>query len=273
MAGADFIIGNPPYVGNKRMRDALGDGYVDALREAYPRVPQSSDLVMYWWFRAARAVSEGVTVRSGLITTNSIRQPFNRAVVASARKDGVGVLWAVPDHPWTDEQDGADVRVSMTVLARAQTGARLAQVADNGSVVSTAHVASLNDDLTAHANVASASGESLRANAGVAAQGFIFGNAGFVVGRELADTLIRADQKYQAVIRRFIAGRDLTNRWREQFVIDFSSMSEAEARQFPLAFDHVRDHVWPERSTSKREVRVNYWWRFVEPNLTLRTHS
>ncbi|MDT5272386.1 MAG: hypothetical protein QOH49_4572 [Acidobacteriota bacterium] len=30
---ADFIIGNPPFVGNKRMRTVLGDGYVVALRK------------------------------------------------------------------------------------------------------------------------------------------------------------------------------------------------------------------------------------------------
>ena len=31
---ADFVVGNPPFIGNKRMRIALGDGYVDALRGA-----------------------------------------------------------------------------------------------------------------------------------------------------------------------------------------------------------------------------------------------
>ena len=34
---ADFIVGNPPFIGNKRMREALGDGYVEALRGAWPR--------------------------------------------------------------------------------------------------------------------------------------------------------------------------------------------------------------------------------------------
>nr|VFJ95539.1 MAG: Methyltransferase domain-containing protein [Candidatus Kentron sp. H]VFJ96347.1 MAG: Methyltransferase domain-containing protein [Candidatus Kentron sp. H]VFK02235.1 MAG: Methyltransferase domain-containing protein [Candidatus Kentron sp. H] len=44
---ADFVVGNPPFIGAARMRAALGDGYTEALRNTYPRVPESADLVMY----------------------------------------------------------------------------------------------------------------------------------------------------------------------------------------------------------------------------------
>jgi hypothetical protein len=44
-------MGNPPFIGNKRMRLALGDGYVEALRDSWPDVPESADFVMYWWHR------------------------------------------------------------------------------------------------------------------------------------------------------------------------------------------------------------------------------
>nr|VFK15510.1 MAG: Methyltransferase domain [Candidatus Kentron sp. LPFa]VFK30761.1 MAG: Methyltransferase domain [Candidatus Kentron sp. LPFa] len=43
------MVGNPPFIGNKRMRAALGDGYAGALRRTYSRVPESADLLMYWW--------------------------------------------------------------------------------------------------------------------------------------------------------------------------------------------------------------------------------
>lgn len=55
---ADFIVGNPPYIGNKRMRQALGDGYVEALRAAHPEVPETVDLVMYV-ARGGRASARG----------------------------------------------------------------------------------------------------------------------------------------------------------------------------------------------------------------------
>ena len=78
---ADFIVGNPPFIGKLRMREALGDGYVQALRAAWPEVPDSADFVMFWWARAAALVSAGSCKRMGLITTNSLTMVFNRRVV------------------------------------------------------------------------------------------------------------------------------------------------------------------------------------------------
>lgn len=40
---ADFIVGNPPFIGNKRMCGGLGIGYVDAVRKTYWTVPRSVD--------------------------------------------------------------------------------------------------------------------------------------------------------------------------------------------------------------------------------------
>ncbi|MCK7580994.1 MAG: hypothetical protein MZV65_38850 [Chromatiales bacterium] len=77
---ADFIVGNPPFIGNKRMRDALGDGYVEALRAALARRAGIGRLrhVLVAPRRRARARRASCR-RFGLITTNSLRQTFNRA--------------------------------------------------------------------------------------------------------------------------------------------------------------------------------------------------
>jgi hypothetical protein len=81
---ADFIVGNPPFIGASTLRAALGDGYVLALRKVWPEVPESADFVMHWWSRAADLVAKGKVKRFGLITTNSLRQTFNRRVVQTA---------------------------------------------------------------------------------------------------------------------------------------------------------------------------------------------
>ena len=39
---ADYVVGNPPYIGSKRMRSDLGNGYFNALRTAYPNLPGMS---------------------------------------------------------------------------------------------------------------------------------------------------------------------------------------------------------------------------------------
>ncbi|MFP6699027.1 MAG: hypothetical protein VCF08_19375 [Alphaproteobacteria bacterium] len=46
----DFIVGNPPFLGGKGIREAMGEGYQAALWAAYREkdVPHSADFVMYW---------------------------------------------------------------------------------------------------------------------------------------------------------------------------------------------------------------------------------
>jgi very-short-patch-repair endonuclease len=114
---ADYVVSNPPFIGNKRMRGALGDGYVETLRRIQHEVPEPSDFVMYWWNQAAKASQEGQIKRFGFITTNSITNSFNRKVVENhlSNKLPIFLRFAIPDHPWVDSAEGAAVRVSMTV--------------------------------------------------------------------------------------------------------------------------------------------------------------
>ena len=114
---ADFIVGNPPFMGDKLMRDDLGDGYVETLRATYPDVPESANFVMYWWHKAAALVSAQKAKRFGLITTNTIGQTFNRRVVQAhlTGKYPLSLAFAIPDHPWVDTADGAAVPIAMTV--------------------------------------------------------------------------------------------------------------------------------------------------------------
>src|SRR3546814_20098393 len=57
---ADFIVGNPPFVSSRETRELLGDGYADALRAAFPRVPGNVDLVMYFRSEERRVGKECV---------------------------------------------------------------------------------------------------------------------------------------------------------------------------------------------------------------------
>jgi hypothetical protein len=147
---ADFIVGNPPFIGASAMRAALGDGYTQTLRATWPDVPESADFVMYWWHHAACQVRAGHARRFGFITTNSLRQTFNRRVVQAAlggeaisavaghagglmlpnaQKSAPGkprsglpplsLVFAIPDHPWVDGAGDANVRIAMTVGAAA----------------------------------------------------------------------------------------------------------------------------------------------------------
>ncbi len=266
---ADFIVGNPPYLGKSRQREAFGEGYVNALRRVYTEVPDSADFVMYWWHRAARAVASGRTIRAGLITTNSITQKFHQPLITAADEAGARIIWAIPDHPWSDEVGGADVRVAMTVLGAPSGGALRMEVSDDGAVLRQVRVPRLNADLSVGADLTGMT--PLRAMDGLCVPGMQLDGSGFIVQAKQATSLLEADVRLHDVIKPYRNGRDLMTSPRDAYVIDFGMMTEQEARKYPVPFDIVRTLVYPQRQGNARPSYRAYWWRFAEPRRTLRT--
>ena len=108
---AEFIIGNPPFLGVKKMIAGLGASYTQTIRKIFEgRVDDFSDLVC-WWFEKAKAhVISGKSRVAGLVATNSIRGGKNRLVLDEiVRELSIFTAWA--DEPWV--VDGAAVRVSI----------------------------------------------------------------------------------------------------------------------------------------------------------------
>lgn len=268
--GADFVIGNPPFVGNKRMRDALGDGYTEALRKAYPDVPESADFVMYWWHKAALAVRAGRAERFGLITTNSLTQSFNRRVVERHldAQTPLAVAFAVPDHPWVDAALDAAVRVAMTVGVLGPADGELVEVVGEGrgeddarNVEVAVTPGRIHADLSVGADVAGAA--ALRANSGLSNRGIRLVGKGFLVSADRAADLARAAPER---IKPYRNGQDLTRSSRDVYAIDLYGLSEAEARDcHPALYAHLLDTVKPGRDQSKRKAYRDNWWLFAEP--------
>lgn len=275
---ADFIVGNPPFIGAGAMRGTLGDGYVDALRGSWPKVPESADFVMYWWHHAAEQVRAGQAERFGFITTNSLRQTFNRRVVQQATDDGrLSLVYAVPDHPWVDSTNGAAVRIAMTVAAPGQHEGRLQTLGsetqgDYGEVaVSLAERRGLmHPDLTIGANVAGVG--ALRALSGISSPGVKLHGAGFIVTRQEAASLgLGTVPGLERYIREYRNGRDLTATPRDVLVIDMFGLTAEEVRQrYPAAYQWLLERVRPERDQNNRATYRDNWWLFGEPRKDLR---
>lgn len=107
----DFIVGNPPFLGNKLMRSLFGNEYTEKLWELYGgRLPASSDLCCYWFEKARKQVEEGKSDRVGLLATAAIRQEGSRRVLERISETGE-IFFAVSDRDWV--LDGAAVRISM----------------------------------------------------------------------------------------------------------------------------------------------------------------
>ncbi|PRY05597.1 DNA methyltransferase [Paraburkholderia sp. BL25I1N1] len=276
---ADFIVGNPPFIGNKRMRTMLGDGYVDALRSAWPEVPESADFVMFWWQQAAETVRKGNAERFGLITTNSLTMIFNRRVIEAHQiaMPPLSLAFAVPDHPWVDGANGAAVRIAMSVGVSGTVEGQLSTVTreveaenDEVAVQLASRQGVIRADLTVGANVAGA--KRLMANSLLSNRGVIPHGAGFIVTPVEAAALgLGSVPGLEQHIRPYRNGRDLTGSPRGVYVIDLYGLSADEVRShFPSVYQRLLERVKPERDHNPRPKRRDFWWRFAEDQPRMR---
>ncbi len=275
---ADFVVGNPPFIGNKRMRLALGDGYVEALRGVWPDVPGSADFVMYWWHLAAELTRMGRLRRFGFITTNSLSQAFNRQVVEKhlSAKNPLSLAFAVPDHPWVDASDGAAVRIAMSVSGSGESLGILARVTREESGTAEGMVVEFDEqfgvihpDLTIGARATSA--VRLEANRSLCFQGMNLVGKGFRISRDNAGELGYSLDNLPEVIKPHRNARDMMQGGEDILVIDLFGYSAERARiEHPALYQRLLDRVKPERDHNKDAQRRRDWWLFGRSNAALR---
>ena len=287
---ADFIVGNPPFIAGKDLRAELGEGYAGALWTTYKKVPKSADLALFFWWKAAQAVtqSKGSTRRFGFITSNSVRQTFCRRVLAEAMtaRRPLRLVFAIPDHPWSDGAGSAAVRIAMTVAEpqgrRVEAPGLLQRViaeratADGvPEVTLSAAAARINPDLSTGADPDQA--KPLRANERISSPGVKLHGAGFIVTPVQARGLgLGRVPGLEAYIRPYLNGRDLTQRSRGVLLIDFFGLTEAEVRQrYGQAWQHLRNSVFDDRTASADRTAdareyARLWWLHGKPRPELR---
>ena len=275
---AEFIVGNPPFIGARTIRAALGDAYLQALRSVYADIPDNADFVMYWWDKAASLVETGESQSFGLISTNSIAQSFCRKVIERHmdRSQDFGIRFAIADHPWIDAADMAAIRVAMTVVDMKAGAGRLQRVIsetpseDGAFAVTTEEQAGrISASLALGADPGTCS--ALRANLGVCSVGYQLTGQGFVVDGSAARALDPKFPTSSSLIRRLLTGRDLTQTPRQAFAIDlFGFTREALRAEQPAIYQWVFDRVKPERDQNTRASLKAKWWIFGEARSTFR---
>jgi len=276
---ADFVVGNPPFIGGKDMRQELGDGYAEACWKARPKIPGGADFVMHFWDKAAELVRSGKVRRFGLITTNSITQKFSRRVIEPhlKAKKQLSLVMAIPDHPWLKSSDKAAVRIAMTVSeAGNREGLLNAVIRESGlntdapQVELRAREGKIHADLSVGADVTSA--QSLLANEKLCSPGVKLHGSGFIVTPQQAASLgLGKIDGLEKIIRPYRNGHDLTGHPRGVMVIDlFGLRAEEVQKQFPAVYQWVADRVKPERDSNNRKSYRETWWIFGEPRKDLR---
>lgn len=262
--GADVIVGNPPFLGDKKMRAELGDDYTRELRLEYAgRVPGGADFVTYWFEKARAQIEAGKTKRAGLVATNSIRGGASRKVLERI-VDTTRIFEAWSDEAWVN--NGAAVRVSLVCF-----GESVEITLDGRSVVE------IHADLTASSGVSIdlTSAKRLPECKGVAFIGGMKKGSFDLPGKLARDWLESAgnpnSKPNSDVLKPWVNGLDITRRFQDQWIVDFgTSMSEAGASLFEKPFLHVLRLVKPEREKVRNTLEKERWWLHARPAPDLR---
>ncbi|MDX3808872.1 class I SAM-dependent DNA methyltransferase [Bosea thiooxidans] len=279
---AEFIVGNPPFIGGKDLRARLGELYAESLWKAHPQMNESADFVMYWWDRAAEILTRSGTKlrRFGFVTTNSITQLFQRRTVERhlGGKRPLSLAMAIPDHPWTKAgKDAAAVRIAMTVAQAGKHEGKLLEVvseagldSDQPQIGLAERTGRIHTDLSVGVDVTSA--RTLQANEGLCSRGVPLHGAGFILKPAEAEALgMHVRPGLDRHIRQYRNGRDLTARPRGAYVIDLDGLTAEDVRsRFPEIYQHLLLTVKPERDRNNEAYRRLNWWLFGRRNTDMR---
>jgi SAM-dependent methyltransferase len=252
---ADAIIGNPPYLGAKKLKPEYGPDYVKKLRKKYPEVPGMADYCVYWFRKTHDQLQKGS--RAGLVGTQNIRNTYSRVGGLDYIVNNGGVITdAIGRQVWSGE---AKVHVSIVNWAKAissPTAGRLA-IQRGDSVTSaweTYELPTINSALSPDADVTRASALKANEKPQRCFNGQMVGHEAFLISDVQREEMIRRDPATAEVAYAYLNGIDaLTGAKLDRYVIDFEQRDRFEAEKYPEPFEWVQQHVLPDRTRKAEE--------------------
>ena len=245
---ANAIIGNPPFLGGKRLRSELGDEYTEKIYKKFNDVKGQPDFCTLWFRKANDTID--TNGRVGLVGSNSISQNTSRtASLDYVVEKGGYIHEAISSQVWSGE---ANVHVSIVNWSK-QKPEKLFLDDLPVEIIST----SLKNEISV--NFA----QKLKANKNSSFQACELSGKGFIVSELKAKKLIKQDLKNQDILKPMLDGKSLINlHLPKDWVIDFNDMSIEEASDYKLPFKTVKEKVKPERDNNKEKSRREHWWKY-----------
>ena len=258
---AEFIVGNPPFLGSQMLRGNLGDEYVDGMFDLYEgRLPGGADIVCYWFEKARAQIEAGRSTRAGLLATQGIRGGVNRRVLERIKSSG-DIFMAHSDLPWI--LDGAAVHVSIVGF---DDGVESQCELDGETAIA------INANLTAGVDLTKA--RRLKENAGIGFKGIEKGGP-FDIPEHIALSMLNQPNpdgsSNRDVLKPWVNARDTTSRPRRMWIIDFGDMTLEEAALYESPFEYVNTHARSMRQKNRESRTRNNWWHFRRSGDDVRT--
>lgn len=249
--GFDAIVGNPPFMGGRKVSTHLGAGYGDCIKRlCLPGAKGSINLVMYFLHRAASLLKPGATM--GMIATDTITQGETRDVGMTRLFSITPPYRAVSSRPWPG---AASVRIALLHLIKGRWGGPLIL---NGQVV---------DGITTMLKPGTefTKPRPLQANSNLCSDGVKVQGIGFVLNEAEALALLQQDAGNAQCLTRYIVGDDINNHPKhlsDRWVINFWNMSEQDSRRYTPLWDILEERVKPYRDSLTKQIHESCFWKF-----------
>lgn len=263
--GFDSILGNPPFLGGKKLSPAYGSDVREWLANVLASgVKGNADLVAFFFLRAADLNADYGTI--GLIATNTVAQGDTREVgLDQLMANGLTVTRAIRSQRWP---------VQSASLEFAAVWGTQGPVESTALRILDGRPARRITSLLEEEGRVSGLPEKIPQNVGIAFIGVNVNGSGFLLSKEEADLMIDADERNARVVRPYIGGEDLNQRPLSdspRYVIDFVQMPESEARSYGLPFSWLEARAKPYRLGLKNKPKLQiFWWHHESKALGLR---
>ena len=251
---AEFIVGNPPFLGGSLLRSGLGADYTETLWSVFDDRASANVRPMLLLAREGAGPDRG----EGDEASGPARDPGHsgqqdRRVLERINETG-GIFFARSDDPWV--LSGANVHISF--VGQDDGGEAPAEL--DGTTV-----AGINANLTVGLDLTLA--RRLQENLGIAFEGDKKGGP-FEIDDAMAKILLAVpnpDDRSNTAVRPWVNGQDLYGRRARRWIVDFGvDMPEHQAALYEAPFQHILGAV---RQTTMRPAN---WWRHGRPRPEMR---
>ncbi|MCX5649798.1 MAG: N-6 DNA methylase [Planctomycetota bacterium] len=248
--GFDCILGNPPYLGRKRLSGTFGYSFCEYVQWAYRPTGLSELLVFFLRRIYALLAPHGVTA---FITTNSVKDGDVRADGLDQVVGAGGIInLAVRGVRWPGK---ANLVVSLLAVSRGRSG--WPRILDGRTVNNISSLLEAEETQRGPA--------SLHESCRRIYQGSIFLGDGFLLDDAQAAAMVAVEPASAEVIKPVINGQEMNGDPQQapgRKIICFEDWPEARARQYALPFARVEKLVKPVRAVDKMRSRRELWWQF-----------
>ena len=271
--GFDAMMGNPPFLGGRRIRRSIGHVYLNWLTTAlFQNASGNADLCAFFFRRVNDLLAHDGYY--GSLATNTISQGDTRDVgLAKICKQGSIIYKAISNLKWPGT---ANLTVALVWIAKSRW--------DGPCEIDGQIVNRIGDSLT-NESVISGKPKILRSNSNLSFQGSIVLGSGFVLTPEQAKRLISKDHRNSQVIFPYLRGEDFLSRPDQSpttYVINFFDWpldrenapigyTGPVAADYPDCLAIIEELVKPERTRRKpngqfalRKPLPQKWWIYSD---------